>query len=355
MNADEQPMLSVVIPTMGRPILLQTLDSLIRVFQFKRIEIIVAGRIPDPRVEGQLIRLIDQFPNMHHLSVQYETGDSSRKKNIGAAEARSELIAFLDDDVIVAQDWVEHIVALFDDPEVGLVSGPSLVPIDVPLFARLAGVTLQSRAAGYVSERYLRGHDDPRQVTWSRIIGCNMVYRRTVLEKIGMFNPDFWPGEEMIAAFRAQSVCKLMFHPEAWVYHYPRATPGRFWKQIYGYGATRIRLIRAGVEFEPTTIIPGLWVLSLMILIPWAVFSRLGLALLLADVLLYILADVWITLVKVLETRHPKDLLIFFVVPIMHLSYGLAEWHEIFFPNRDLSEKWKSIPTSAGESGNAER
>jgi len=26
------------------------------------------------------------------------------------------------------------------------------------------------------------------------------------------------------------------------------------------------------------------------------------------------------------------------MIPVMHLSYGLAEWFEFFRPNRDLSE-----------------
>ena len=90
-----------------------------------------------------------------------------------------------------------------------------------------------------------------------------MAYRKKVIEEIGAFDPAFWPGEEMIAAFKTeQRGYVLLFNSDAYVYHYPRQSLGRFWKQIWGYGATRIRLIRAGTEIEPTTIVPGLWVLS---------------------------------------------------------------------------------------------
>jgi GT2 family glycosyltransferase len=205
---------------------------------------------------------------------------------------------------------------------------------------RLAGVALASKAAGYVAQRYLKGDPEPREVKWSFLIGCNMAYRRSVLELAGMFDPLFWPGEEMIAAFKAtQAGHKLVFHPLAYLYHYPRASLGRFLKQIYGYGATRIRLIRAGVEFEASTIVPAAWVASLVVLtalLPWCDVCRY---LLLINLALYVMADAWVTAIKALETRRVADLLIFFLIPLMHLSYGMAEWMELAFPGRDLSEK----------------
>ncbi|MFA5687690.1 MAG: hypothetical protein WC959_00840 [Kiritimatiellales bacterium] len=57
----------------------------------------------------------------------------------------------------MAPDWAEHIFAAFNDYSVGLVSGPALVPENVNLSARLAGLTLTSRAAGYVADCYKTG------------------------------------------------------------------------------------------------------------------------------------------------------------------------------------------------------
>jgi len=332
------PRMSIVIPTLGRSVLVQTLESLVATHGFDNLEVIVAGKIRNTAVANKLAEFVRDQRNILHLNVEYKVGDSSEKKNAGVRAATADLIAFLDDDVIVAPHWPQRMIDLFNDPDLGLASGPSLVPEDVPLFARLAGVTLQSRAAGYVAERYLKGVDDVRLVNWSRIIGCNMVYRRSVFEQIGHFDPKFWPGEEMIAAFRAEKISVLKFDPEAWVYHYPRASLWRFWKQIRGYGATRIRLVRAGVQFEPTTVVPALWVLSLLLFIPLAFVSRSIRWLLFADILCYLLADAYITFTKFMETRRKVDLLIFLLVPVMHLSYGLAEWSEILRPNRDLSE-----------------
>ena len=149
--------LSVVIPTMGRETLIETLESLIATHHFEQLQVFVAGKVPEGVVGDQLQAMVDRYPGIHHLPVSYVVGDSSEKKNAGWRESKTELVAFLDDDVSVAPDWPTCIVAAFENPEVGLVSGPSLVPDDISLFARMAGVVLQSKAAGYVSERYVKG------------------------------------------------------------------------------------------------------------------------------------------------------------------------------------------------------
>ncbi|MDD5677326.1 MAG: glycosyltransferase [Kiritimatiellae bacterium] len=331
--------LSVVIPTLGRPILIQTLQSLIDAEGFDRLDIIVAGQIADRSVRDAVRSLSECYPNIRNLEVAFARGDSSEKKNAGWRAAKSDLIAFIDDDVVVAHNWPEQVRLPFHRFDVGLVSGPGLVPDDLPLMARLAGIVLASKAAGYVAERYMVGDPAPREIRWSGLIGCNMAYRRAVLERLGGFDPAFWPGEEMIAAYRATRLgYKLIFQPQALLYHYPRASFWRFCRQMYGYGATRIRLIRAGVDLEAATIIPAVLVLALVVLGVTVFFCRWARVILLAGTTLYALAALWVTFAKCRETRRALDLLILFLIPIMHISYGLAEWVELVRPGKDLSE-----------------
>ena len=332
--------ITVAIPTLGRPILVQTLKSLSSCQGFERLDVFVCGKLHEAATATAVQELCARFPNIRNLAVSYPVGDSSEKKNAGARASDNEIVVFLDDDVVVAPDWPAKITAVFTDPAVGICSGPSLVPPDVGLWARLAGLALSSPAAGYVAWRYRAGKAEPVRIKWSKIIGCNMAYRKTVWEQIGGFPADFWPGEEMIAAFRVQQAGHvLMFHPDAWVYHYPRQAPLKFWKQMHGYGATRIRLIRAGVENEPTTLAPMAWVASLAVLIPAAFFSKWAAWLLAADLAAYALFSLWVTLVMLCQTKRAADLLLFFVVPVMHLAYGIGSWVEFFRPNKDLSEK----------------
>ena len=332
------PFLSVVIPTRGRPILIDTIGSLLRTAWHDRLEIIVVGAIMDDAVRRQIETAVEEH-GLRHIDVQFETGDSSRKKNRGAEESRADLIAFLDDDVIVPGDWPERITEAFADEAVGLVSGPGRVPDDLPLMGRLAGLALTSRASGYVADRYRGAAHGAIPVQWSGIIGCNMVYRRSVFEGIDGFAADFWPGEEMLASYRAQQAgAGLRFVPDAPVDHYPRQSVGSFWTQIFGYGATRIRLFRAGVAFEPSTLVPMAWVASLVVLGILSIWFRWARWLLLADVASYAIVDLVVALQMMKQTGKAKDLLLVFMIPVMHTSYGLASWVEFFRPGRDLSE-----------------
>lgn len=334
------PALSVVIPTMGREILIRTLESLAAAAGFDRLEVIVAGRVPDPAVRERLQAICARHANVRHLDIQFATGDSSRKKNAGAAEARAPLIAFLDDDVVVAPDWSAQIAAPFADVRVGLASGPSLIPEDLNRFGQLAGLALSSRAAGYVARRYRQNRPEAYAVGWEHIIGCNAAYRRTAFDQMGGFPPDFYPGEEMIAAFRTERAgWGLVFAPAAWVKHYPRQSLGRFWRQMWGYGATRIRLLRGGVTFNPWPLVPGVWIGTTAVLVVLAFGSAWAGILLVLELGLYALMALGITLRMALRTRRWGAAGLLALIPLMHVAYGLAEWAELIRPGRDFGER----------------
>ena len=339
-DKQDRPGLSVVIPTLGRDTLIATLESLRCVRSPGPLEVVVVGKVGDPRVGGELNRILSEMPGWAHLPLSFETGDSSRKKNAGFDRSRAPIVAFLDDDVEVEPDWAVNLLAAFDDPQVGLVSGPALIPEGISRIGRLAGLALASPAAGYAAARYQRGTGDIRDIRWSAIIGCNMAYRREAFRAMGQFDPAFWPGEEMIAAFKTQQAgYRIRFHTGACVYHYPRQSLSRFYRQIHGYGATRIRLIRAGVECEWTTLVPAAWVLFLLLAGVAAWVHPWGLCLLSAGLGGYALAAVAVTAKTLVETRRPGDAWLLGLIPVMHISYGLGEWIELCRPGRDLSER----------------
>ncbi len=330
--------ISVVIPTLGRSVLVRTVKSVLSVSEIDKIEVIVVGEIGDPEIAREIESIENAYHNVHHYRETWSEGDSSRKKNFGAAKARGSIIAFLDDDVTVAPDWAANIVKAFDDPKVGLVSGPGLVPQDVKLVGRLAGMALCSPAAGYVAGRYRAVAAMPREIEWSRIIGCNAAYRKNAFEAMGGFPPDFYPGEDMIAAWRVQRLgYKLMIIPAAWVLHYPRRSAGRFCRQMIEYGAVRVRLIRAGVPIEWTTLVPAFAIFTLVvfgILATWSLFFRW---VLLGVGLCYALLVTFFAIVSAWQSGCRRDVCTMFMIPLMHACYGMGQWIEVIRPDKDFS------------------
>ena len=342
--------LTVVIPTLGRETVVGTVRSLLAAEGGGRMEIIVAGRIRDAAVKGALDALRREHGNVRHLEVEYAKGDSSRKKNEGARAGHGAFVAFVDDDVVVAEDWARRILEPFEDGKVGLVSGPGLVPKDLNEWGRQAGLALSSGGAGFVARRYRGGAGEAYVIGWDEVIGCNAVYRRAAFEAVGGFPEEFYPGEEMLAAWRAESAgWGLRFAPSARVWHYPRQSPRRFWRQIRSYGATRIRLMRAGVPRHWLVLVPGLWVAVTAVLALWALAGAVapgwagaaawwGRMLLAADLGAYGVVTFLMTVAMVISTRRGVDFLMWPMLWVMHTAYGVGEWEELLRGARDWSE-----------------
>jgi GT2 family glycosyltransferase len=112
----------------------------------------------------------------------------SNARNRGIAQVQHPLIAFTDDDCIVADDWLSSIAATFDGhPDVAIVGGR---------------VEAASVSEASVSTRM---HDSfERMATVERVLsrmsGCNMAFRREVFARIGTFDPAFGKGRPIGSA-----------------------------------------------------------------------------------------------------------------------------------------------------------
>lgn len=339
MTSSAAPELSVVVPTVGRASLLRTLESLALQRARDRMEVLVVGELRDAAIARAVGELAGRGLALRQLPVSFPDGDSSRKKNAGWQAARAPVIAFLDDDVVAPPEWAERVLEAFREPTIRIVSGPGEAPPGARGFARLGGLALSSAAAGYVAERYVGEGQSPRPAQWSRIIGCNMAWRREALEAVGGFDPTFWPGEEMIAAWRAvgRNVGGLVIHPGVRVFHEPRPTAAGFCRQVVGYGATRLRLIRAGAAVEWPTLLPGLALPLAMAIAVSAIWFRRAALALVCGAALYALFVLAAAAGVVRRTRRAADLAVALAIPLMHLAYGWGFWREALLPNRDLS------------------
>jgi glycosyltransferase involved in cell wall biosynthesis len=183
------PLVSVVLATRNRAALLaETLNALTRQrWPRDRFEIIVAdnGSIDDTRAAVLDAAARDGAPLIHYLYVA-QSGKSSAV-NQALPLTSGDLLAFTDDDVRPAPDWIARLAAAFDQTGADFLAGRILprwqtappVWLSPPLYGVLAVPD------NGVARRWIDGPD--ADVT---PIGANMAVRRQVIECVGGFRRD---------------------------------------------------------------------------------------------------------------------------------------------------------------------
>jgi glucosyl-dolichyl phosphate glucuronosyltransferase len=111
----------------------------------------------------------------------------SHARNCGIDAARAPIVAFSDDDVTVASDWVQKIVRIFDaEPDVDYIGGRVLPRWRVPpprwlTTAHWSPLALQD----YGPEPFVTSRD--RAIC---LVGANLAFRRGVFDLVGRFVPE---------------------------------------------------------------------------------------------------------------------------------------------------------------------
>lgn len=152
-------------------------------------------------------------------------------RNLGAAVARGDYLAFTDADCLPAPDWLEQSLVALDDPAVDLIAGG----IRIPLGSAPSTAALIDSARCLDQERYVREGFGAT---------ANLVVRRELFERVGGFNGIIISGGDTEFGHRAVAAGgSLRYFPEAWIEHEPRSSAGELARKAFrlGYGAAQQR------------------------------------------------------------------------------------------------------------------
>jgi len=158
-------------------------------------------------------------------------------QNVGFAEGNNqairstaaEFIVTLNNDTRVEPGWLAALVeAVASDSAVGMVAS-KMIFADRPGMINSAGIALDP--VGIAWDRLGGTHDDPNETVLVEVFGpCAgaALYRRAMLDQIGLFDADFFAYlEDVDLAWRARlSGWRCLYAPAARVYHVHSATGG---------------------------------------------------------------------------------------------------------------------------------
>ena len=232
----------VVLNWNGRPLLSACLDSL-RNQSWRDFEIIV---VDNGSVDGSVEFVKECFPEVRIICLGENLG-FCKGNNMGIREANGEYIALLNNDTEVDPHWLEELVKALDrHPEVGFCAS-KIVLYDTPHLIDSAGdaysIAGSARKIGHLDFALKEKYRRPRFV-FGACAGA-AIYRRSMLEDIGLFDEDFFIIQEDVdLSFRAQlKGYKCLYVPTALVYHRLSATLKTYSTEYVYYGHRNLEFV----------------------------------------------------------------------------------------------------------------
>ena len=217
----EYPKVSVVICAYNAEPTMEACLISLQALRYPAFEVIVVDDGSTDRTGA----IADSFEGIH--VIHQENKGLSAARNVGIAASLGEIVAFTDSDCVVDPDWLHYLVATFLQTGLPAVGGPNLPP---PEDSRVAACVAASPGGPL--------HVLLDDVEAEHIPGCNMAFRREVLNEIGGFDPIYRSaGDDVDVCWRLQDRgYRIGFSPAAMVWHFRRNTMRAYIGQQKGYG-----------------------------------------------------------------------------------------------------------------------
>jgi GT2 family glycosyltransferase len=196
----------------------------------------------------------------------------SSARNCGVKECQSSYIAFFDSDCIVDKRCLTELVRAIEEyPDAAGSGGIQLLPSDATPFQKMVYVFLKK--AGFIAE-YSRTDNNMQSLKKvNHNPSCNVVYKRDKFLEINGFLENLWPGEDVELDYRlVRSGYKLIWNPQAIVYHYRVRNTEQFSRMMFRYGRAQGQLVQMYGLFRNVQYVPFLIMVMIVAMVFLALF-----------------------------------------------------------------------------------
>ena len=221
------PMVSVVICAYNAErTMLPCLESL-RKLDYPNFEVVIV----DDGSRDRTAEISMDFPEFR--LIRQPNKGLSVARNVGLHAARGDIIAYTDSDCVVDPHWLTLMVRTLTEKNFDGCGGPNYAPHE-------DGWVEACCAASPGAPCHVLTADDVAE----HLAGCNMIFTKSALLKVGGFDPQFTSaGDDVDMCWRIlDSGMRLGFCPAAFVWHFRRNTVKAYYGQQRGYGRAEAML-----------------------------------------------------------------------------------------------------------------
>jgi hypothetical protein len=168
----------------------------------------------------------------------------AEKRDVAAAYATGDALAYIDDDAYPARDWLRVAASLLRDASVDAIGGPGLTPPGDRMRERIGGAVYES-VLGSGPLRYRFTPRPPRSV--DDYPAFNLIVRTEVVQRVGGWASTFYGGEDTVLCRRlAESGVLVHYDPRLVVFHHRRPVFTAHMRQVHNVGRHRGHFLRSG-------------------------------------------------------------------------------------------------------------
>jgi GT2 family glycosyltransferase len=242
-----QPAVTVVVPTCRNPVRLERCLRSILATDYERVDVVVVENRPGSPVTRDL--LTTRFPGDERIRyVEEARRGAASARNRGLAHASGEIVAFVDDDVVVDPAWLRMATAAFlSSDEVGCVTG-LILPLALDTHTQVLREQLSTFGKGFRPTRF--SLPETRRVnplfpfTPGHVgSGANTLLRASLARRLGGFDPRLGPatptmgGGELDLYIRVlYSGADILYEPGVIVWHEHPDEPRSLTRYAFRFG-----------------------------------------------------------------------------------------------------------------------
>ncbi|MET0379019.1 MAG: glycosyltransferase [Spongiibacteraceae bacterium] len=261
LNIAERPRLSVVICTKDRAVrlqrLLSSLEQLAPDARFSKVDVIVVDNASE---DGATRDVVATFPAVEY---RYEPkAGLNFARNTALRAATGDLIAYLDDDVVVDRDWLSGLADTWQScPDAGGFTG-LVLPYKLDTEAQVLFESRGGFGRGFRRLEYRQvRHGNPLFPVGAGMLGagCNMTFDRRLLIELGCFDEALDTGRPLPGGgdldifYRVlRSGRTMVYGPRYAVYHEHRETIEQLRRQYWSWGLGMMAFLVKCVRSDPS-------------------------------------------------------------------------------------------------------